>query len=162
MKKRGMLLASETLKMVLAVIGIGFLFFLLTSLYFSNLVSQNKQKAELLMKNIKNGFSKLNPLTQNSSNLYNIAPSGWNIISYVGAVQKPNQCAGENCLCICDSVYSYGGILGDRQIKECTKNGICQVFPNLTESPIINIGKTNTSIEVYRYGIFLGVKKYEP
>lgn len=159
MKKKGMLLASETLKMVLAVIGIGFLIFLLTSLYFSNSVSQNKQKAELLMKNIRNVSSNLNPITHNSSNLYNIVPSGWNIISYVGAVQKPNQCAGENCLCICDSVYSYGGIFGDRQISECTKRGVCQVFSNLTKSPTINIGKTKTSIQIYRYGVFLGVKQ---
>lgn len=154
-----MLLASETLKMVLAVIGIGFLVFLLTSLYFSNSVSQSKQKAKLLMNQIKNISSNLNPHTHNSSNLYNIVPSGWNIISYVGAVPKPNQCAGENCLCICDSVHSYGGIFGDRQIKECTDKGVCQVFSNLTESPTISIGKTNTSIKIYRYGVFFGVKE---
>ncbi|KKK68866.1 hypothetical protein LCGC14_2939740, partial [marine sediment metagenome] len=36
MKKKGFLLAEETLKMILAVIAIGFLAFFLTSLYFNS------------------------------------------------------------------------------------------------------------------------------
>ena len=31
-------------------------------------------------------------------------PEGWSIFSFVGEI-KPNFCAGENCLCICDMVY---------------------------------------------------------
>lgn len=156
-----MLLATETLKLILAVIGIAFLVYLLASLYFSNSASQKKEKANLLLNRIVNVSEHLDTKNHTSEVIYDVVPEGWAIFSYVDANSKPNQCAGSNCLCICDDVYSYGGIFGDRQLSECSKGGVCHVFDNLVQNNkiLINSAKNPTSVEVYRYGKFLGVKK---
>ena len=161
MKKKGMLLATETLKMILAVIGIAFLAYLLVSLYFSSSNSEKKQQATILLNKIVDVSSTLNAKDNLSQDLYDLVPSGWAIFSYTDSAVKPNQCAGSNCLCICDDVYSYGGIFGDRQLKECSNSGVCHVFSNLinNEKILIGSGSDPTSIQVYRYGEFLGVKK---
>lgn len=63
MNKRGFLLAEETLKIVIAVICIGFLVYFLTSLYFSNKNSKDlelaKASLEHLVEEINSGSSEV-------------------------------------------------------------------------------------------------------
>ena len=95
--KKGLLLAEETLKIIIAVIAIGFLGYLLVSLYFSAKTSKELEQAE----------SSLNFLlseTQSGSvtiDIYN--PKNWWLISSSGE------------LCICK----------DEERTSCREEGIC-------------------------------------
>jgi hypothetical protein len=93
-----------------------------------------------------------------------ITPEGWSIISYVDPKTKPNPCSGQNCLCICDSVSEWLSILKsteERQLNECSKNGICLTVKNLKDFEVIEIGSTSnpTSINVTKTNGLVEVKK---
>ncbi len=95
--RRGFLLAEETLKLVISVIAIGFLAYLLFSLYFSfknNELEQAEASLDFLMSEIKAG--------RTSADIYN--PEGWWILS------------GNNELCICK----------DNQPASCGEKGVCE------------------------------------
>ena len=104
--KKGMLLASETLKIVIAVISIGFLVYFLTSLYFNNINGQKLAKAEVSLNGDEGIMGKIVMVNQNGvekeSHVQN--PSGWSLMSFTDNEVKPNACAGENCLCICKNI----------------------------------------------------------
>jgi hypothetical protein len=134
---KGMLLVEETLKMILAVIAIGFLIYILVSIYFAKvqgneLIAANAN-IELIRKNILN-------LSENQIVLNN--PVGWNLFSFVDG-EKPNACAEENCLCICDEVLVDSFILFDtnRQFDECNEDGACLGISNLQKFNPIEIKK---------------------
>ena len=110
------LLTEQTLKIVIAVICIGFLVGFLVSLYFNSTKSQNLEFAEsslnFLVKEIKAG--------QTSVEIYN--PKGWTISSWPFEKKIPNLCSNrgwENCICICETP-----LLGDF-VETCDKKGIC-------------------------------------
>ena len=145
MSKRGMLLASEVLKIVLGLIGIALLVYLLASLYFSNVDQKRLVQAESTL-DILSGH--INNFQYNSSYVGKIdlvTPWKWTIFSYVGSELKPNQCAFENCICICEDVneeFLFGIIvLDDRQEKECSEDGACLIVKNLDEFADIYIGR---------------------
>ena len=73
-----------------------------------------------------------------------ITPSGWNLISYVGE-KKPNSCAGQNCLCICENMWLE---FYDRQLNECSEEGICEIIPALQDFGEIEISSPSVSIEI--------------
>ncbi|MCW8965408.1 MAG: hypothetical protein OQK82_01780, partial [Candidatus Pacearchaeota archaeon] len=95
MDKKGMLLVEETLKMIIAVVAIGFLVVFLVSLYFTRVGGDELRQAnadiELLRKEI------LNP-SENGTILNN--PQGWYLF-YFTKDNAPNACAGKECLCVC-------------------------------------------------------------
>lgn len=157
MRKKGMLLASETLKMVIAVICIGFLVYLIAAIYFSNSDAKQKEEATELMDRIKLIVNAINSGNKTSEQVTDIIPAGWMIFSYSLEEKKPDSCLGKTCLCICDDVVD----IWDRQINECSDDGVCHVLDNLMENEDIEIGsaKNPTSIEVSKYGIFWSVKK---
>ncbi len=129
--KKGMLLASEMVKIVIAVIAVSFLVYFLSMLYFSK-VSENKQveaKSVLIesQASIKNKIKMIredSAINQETRELG--IPGGWYLFSFTEK-DKPNACAGKNCLCICDNVVD----MFKRQIKECDKNGACLIIENL-------------------------------
>ena len=138
--KRGMLLAEETLKIVIAVIVIGFLIYFLVSLYSANLKNDAIKKSEQTLiksdQSIKNIIESLKEGESKSIALQEISSFGdhWNLFSFTGQ-EKPNACAGKSCLCICDDVPSK---LLKTQANECNKDGVCTIIQNL-ENEEINI-----------------------
>lgn len=154
MKKRGFLLASETLKIVVAVICIGFLVYFLTSLYFSNLTNEKFKEAESLLISSEESIKmKIGGLeNMNSTERHLVNPRGWYLFGFVEE-EKPNSCAGENCLCICGNALIQ---LFNGQIKKCDKEGICLIVSNLKKEKIkikikeqfILIKNVNNEIEI--------------
>lgn len=157
--KRGMLLASETLKMIIAVLCIGFLVYFLGALYFTSSGTQERQIASDLMDRIKVVFASLDAGNNTDGVLSELTPEGWVIFSYTEEDDViPNICTGKSCLCICDKILVD---VFDRQISECDDSGVCEVIPNLMELPDIEIKGSGsfTSIRVFVKGAFIGVQK---
>ena len=147
MNKKGLLLASETLKIVIAVICIGFLIYFLTSLYFANVKSKNFEKAEASSDLISVEIGRINEGGEFREEGLNIpGPSGWYLWSFVK--DRPNSCLGQNCLCVCDdvSIDTLFGLIDSRQIAECEEDGICVTISNLKEFSEIKIQKDGTFV----------------
>lgn len=156
--KRGMLLASEVLKMVLSVLAIGVLVYLLASLYYNNIEGKKKDEAIDLvsrMGEVIERIENLNNVTNESVD--QIIPSEWSIFSFTESELKPNSCSGINCFCVCDEVWID---VFDRQVKECSEDGVCVIQENLMKFDAIEIlDAGRTSILIYEYEGFIGVKK---
>ncbi|MEK6898030.1 MAG: hypothetical protein AABX28_01585 [Nanoarchaeota archaeon] len=146
--KKGFLLAEETLKIVIALIALGFLVYFLTALYFANINKQKLEQAENSLTRIGeifDGLAEGNFEVQDISN-----PKGWHLFSFVENV-KPNSCAGENCICICSRVYDdpIRAIFvswEERQAKECTDGGSCLIAENLGHFDEIKIKNTDEGL----------------
>ena len=134
--QRGMLLAEETLKMVIAVIALIVLVGFLTSLYFSNKDSTKSLEAESVLNRIS---AIIGNLDEGGVEIYEVPnPEGWNFFSFVkGVNEDSNLCSGENCICVCDEV------LFGSQEKECLKNGRCLESGGLSPFEIIPIKGPN-------------------
>jgi len=164
MKKRGMLLASEVLKMVLGLIGIALLVYLLAALYFSNLDQKKLVQAEATMDRISEIVNEFQYNANYVENLEAVTPLKWTVFSYTGSELKPNQCVFENCICICDEVRENFGVFTaeTRQEEECSEDGACLIVKNLEKFDNIYIQKLSkgaTRIKVYMEGGLVKVKK---
>jgi hypothetical protein len=147
--KKGFLLASETLKIVIAVVCISFLVYFLTSLYFSKIDGEKRFQAENLLEVIQ---LKLNNLVDDGSDSIDIFnPRGWYFFSFAGYDVKPNSCAGKNCLCICDNAWDLNGRF-DRQQKECDKDGACLIEEDLGGFERIEITGELKIIDILKLG----------
>lgn len=162
--KRGMLLAEETLKIVISVIVISFLVYFLANLYMGKLKDDTIKKSDQLLINsdesIKNTLDSLNDGESKRLSLQEISYLGdqWHLIGFVGNSEKPNACLGKNCLCICNDVVSEDFF---KQAEECNKNGICTIAANLKNEEInielqkdfgteILISKQNKEVSIKR------------
>jgi len=135
--KKGFLLAEETLKIILAVIAIGFLAFLLFSLYNTNKTAKDLELAEesldFLVQEIGGQREEVD--------IYN--PKGWIISSWPNIYTKgillwktteegkPMSCSNlgwDSCICICKKAIP----------DKCDSTGICLENPQTFEidSPI--------------------------
>jgi len=140
---KGFLLGEETVKIVIALICIGFLVYFLAALYFSNSSNQKQKEAASVISRISEIIN--NPQTS-LENLNALEPAGWYIFSFVGDEIKPNSCTGKNCLCICDNVFIN---FKNNQIKKCDNSGACLVILNLKKFETIKIEKGGlVSIEI--------------
>ncbi len=145
--EKGNLLPEETLKIIIAVIGIIFLVFLLTSVYFALTGAQDSKKAEASKDIIVNEIQRLNSGGNYSSDgIFIPNPSGWNLISYTSQ-KKPNSCAGQNCFCICKNILID---IFDRQLTECDKNGVCAEVPSMNDFGKIKIENDGTWILIQK------------
>ena len=150
--RKGNLLPEEVLKIVIAVICIIFLVFLLVSLYFSLTGDQKKKQADAVMKNengLEEEIERINaggaPLEQGKL-IPN--PSDWYIFSFTGEEVKPNKCAGENCVCICEAVVLNIFNWQKRQVEKCDKKGSCVVVSNLGKFEKIKIEKGGIAVSI--------------
>jgi hypothetical protein len=156
--KKGMLLASETLKMVLSVISIGLLVFLLYSLYYSTTDKQDQKAAEATMEKAKEVFLEVDRNSSFKGRLDGITPSGWSFFSFVNGQKKPNQCFGANCFCICDDKLL--GNTFNSQLKECSGDGKCIIINDLIKFEEIKIEKGGrTSISIIKTDLGIEVKE---
>lgn len=145
--KRGMLLAEETLKTVLAVMVISVLVYFLFSLYFGGSGNQELERAEGTMSRIENASQ-----TDNDSVIIKgVQPSGWYLFSFTGDV-KPNQCAGEDCVCICDKSWEIvKNFDEDQQQEQCSSEGTCSIKEGVNDFGKIEFNSPSeglTNIEV--------------
>ena len=156
MAKKGMLLASETLKMVLALICLGFLVFLVYSLYFNDTNSKKFVQAEATMERIKDIVEASKEANFTKEEVNNVLPFSWKVFIFTQSENKPNQCSSDNCLCICRETVD----ISDRQINVCSDSGVCKIISNLKESPDIKIEKLSqgsTTLLISKSGNWLEV-----
>ena len=121
--KKGFLLAEETLKIILAVIAIGFLAYLLFSIYFNYRENKDLEMAkaslEHLIEKINSGSAEAeiyNPTTNNA----------WYIASWPISGKKPLYCDNlgwETCLCICK--FSTQLMTPSKLSELCDDKGVC-------------------------------------
>ncbi len=152
--RKGNLLPEEVLKIIIAVIAIGFLIFLLVSLYFSVTGGQKKKEAEAIMKN-ENGLAEeierinLGGAT-NEQGFLIPNPSGWHVFSFAGEDLKPNLCTRENCVCICENVAISIFNWEKRQVNKCDDKGSCTIVSNI---------KKFDKIKIENKGVYLLIRK---
>lgn len=164
MDKKGFLLGEETLKVILAVIAICFLVFLLFALYFATSGDEEKEQAQATLTNSTGSVKFMvervrSGVSPEEKGLIN-SPKGWNIFTFVGEDKKPNFCAGENCICICDEVWvdNFLGIVNDRQLKECDEKGVCLVISDLQNKKLNVEIKVGTPITVKKIAQLISIE----
>jgi len=107
--RKGFLLAEETLKIVIALICIGFLIYLLTSLYFKSKDDQNLELAKASLEHLVNEANSMQERIPKEVEIYN--PDGWVLASWP-------QISGQSFL----NKFSFG-IFGDEGGEEvCPKS----------------------------------------
>lgn len=125
-KKTGLFLAEETLKIILAVIVIGFLIYFLVSLYFSNANEENMQFAESSAKYL---IEQMNAQTKEIQ-IFN--PEGWIITAWTATQEMPLQCSNlgwKNCICICEDDYNWDiGITSNTDLDDCNAESYCMDY----------------------------------
>ena len=142
MNKKGFLLAEETLKIILAVIAIGFLAYLLVSIYLNSITNQKIAQAQASLDRIKEVIANEASVSEVVSD---ITPPGWSLFSFID--EKPNSCVGENCLCICNDLLT---TLFKSQADHCDSKGVCEIVENLEYFEEIKIKKPAISIEIVK------------
>ena len=157
--KKGMLLASETLKIVIAVICIGFLVYFLVHLYFNNVNGRKLIEATNSLEKITGVISMVDQDgIEREDHLTN--PSKWRLMSFVGSETKPNACAGINCLCICKDVKIDNFLFArDRQAKACDDKGVCTIVENLNEFGEIKIEADGTFVKINKVNGLIEISK---
>lgn len=157
-KKGSTLLPEQVVKIVIALIVVGFLVFLLISLFFSRTDIDKQKQAEAFLSTGANSLAPtirdLPPGQKTTLTIFN--PSGWYLFSFTH-VEKgkiPAKCGLEKCLCICDNT-----IIRD-QVQYCQNNGVCLNVPNLvtyTKELEISINAANPPILTIQKNIDGGI-----
>jgi len=107
MKKQGMLLPEQVVKIVIALISLSFLIFLLSSLYFSKVGLEKQEKAQDFVLGSHDSLKTFiaGNLSKGDTEFFNPnVPNGWHLFSFVGE-EKPTACEKKNCLCVCEDVW---------------------------------------------------------
>jgi len=154
--KKAMLLTEEVLKMVVAVIGLVLLSYFLVSLFYSDAKEKKQREAASTIDEISQIILNIG---SSQGNVTALQPQRWTLFSFTGEEKKPNQCSGQNCICICNKVVAD---IFDRQIKKCSKNGACLAISNLEEFEDIKIepySKKIVSINIQEIGGKIQIKE---
>ena len=116
MKKKGDLLPEETLKIILAIIGISLLVYLAVSLYGIFIKDTKLEQAEASLGII---YSKIKSVESEEDNLNFLieSPKDWWIVAWERN-EKPVKCKGSYCICICP----------ENSLIECDNKGVCKDF----------------------------------
>ena len=152
--KGGFLLAEETLKIVIALIALTFLIYFLMSLYFAKTSENAIERARNVLmdsdESVKKVIENLNEGESREISLPNIYDSGgaddWVLFSFVSD-EKPNSCAGQNCLCICDDA-----LRSKNQASRCNEKGICLPVPTLKSQVEIELEDALNFIMIEKSG----------
>ncbi len=116
-KKGSLLLESETVKIVLAVICIFLLIILAYKLYT---LFMKKTAIEIARENIEQLANRINKLADGQSGKFTLTgPNDWYLMLFNKGDSMPSQCSSaNNCLCICES-QTYVG---------CDQQGVCKAI----------------------------------
>ena len=113
--KKGDILAPETLKIILAVIAITALIYLAVSFYG---LLANKSTIEQARATVHEIIQKANVLeVGEKANSIITAPKDWVIISF-GTGNTIGECAGHNCLCMCEEEDCGSKVYACEQAKQ--------------------------------------------
>ena len=143
--KKGFLLGETVLKMIIAVICIGFLIYFLVSLYFSKVEGQEQKQVEAVLERMNEIILDINSVESE----YQIPnPEGWHLIGFTS--DKPASCSKKSCICICKNDIS--DVIAGTQLSVCQESGKCLVVENLKQFDEIEInspkdGLTNILIK---------------
>lgn len=162
MTKQGFLLGETTVKLIIAVICLGFLVYFLFSLYTSGEDDKTRQAHAILSDSASGSLKTIfERVRRGEGNEGGIAeekalpqPSGWHLMAFIDGEVKPNACAGERCVCICDEVFfdSIVFLSENRQAKECNSDGACLIVSDLanndfsyaiTQSTIVRVAQNS-------------------
>ena len=133
---RGFLLAEETLKIIIAVICIGFLAYFLISVYMKSKTDENLEFARASLEHLMKEADSIKNGEMRNVEIWN--PKDWVVVSWphlseqswgnkylfgmfgdAGGINvNPLSCSNlgwENCLCICNG----------KNYEDCDKEGIC-------------------------------------
>jgi len=153
MKNKRAILASEALKMIIAVICIGLLFYLAFNLYG---VAVQKTKVEQAKENLNQIFAEINSLEDGEKGDFLVtSPKEWYLVFYNEEENIPTQCKGENCLCLCPGIdlidrakvggedsSPYGDYFYTKEelagyptggLDKCEKEGVCKIIGDKVE-----------------------------
>jgi hypothetical protein len=125
---------DEFVRIVLAVIGLLIIGYLAYNLFF---VNPSNEKAKGTFNNIISvEIDKINNGGEaNLEGVFIPNPSDWEIVGFVEG-EKPNQCVGESCVCLCDIS---GWDSQEAIIKKCDEKGFCKIVEDLVPFEIIKI-----------------------
>lgn len=125
MNRKGFLLAEETLKIVIAVICIGFLIYFLTALYFKNKGNEDLEFAEATLNRLVEEIN----AGATSFDVYNPG-NPWRIVAWPVDGEKPSKCSNwETCLCFCKGNKAWWEIVivNKPNMKMlCEEKGVCK------------------------------------
>lgn len=116
--KKGFLLGEETIKIIIAVLGIAALIYLLVSLYFNQQKSAELKQAESTLRQIVE-YIELSKTEGKEQSVPIFEPQGWKLLTYGNNVEKPSSCK-MNCICICPKKRFW-----QNQKTRCAKDGFC-------------------------------------
>lgn len=159
LNKRGVEnLLNKFLGIVIAIICVVFLISFVVRIFFLKPISEEKKQAEASMSNLISAeISRINEGgVENPSGVFVQTPVNWYIMSFTED-KKPNLCTGLNCICLCKKVIVD---LSNRQEKECDKNGVCEIVPNLKSFEKIKIEQEGISISIKKNLELIEVGKY--
>jgi len=138
--KKGFFLAEETMKILLAVICLGFLIFILGKMYYSYTVNKEVQQAKDTLAYVEKEINSMKDGEKRQIVIYNPAPGEiintlgnrdyWVLIGFNNA-EKPAFCLEKgwgNCLCICKNSWGLINTLVDK----CNKDKVCVSFSGKT------------------------------
>jgi len=167
-KKKGFLLAEQTLKIIIALIGIIILVYLFASLYFNRVKAENQEAAykELYGSNqLKDHLRAIKQGEYNSSEILIDRPKGWYIFSFTGSgkdrEQRPNLCQGKNCICICAYEWTFFGDERKEQAIECDDSGACLIVDEPDSLKLIDYLPDEKQVKIITEGINLSIQKEE-
>lgn len=172
MKKRGFLLAEETLKMIIAVIVIIALMGLLAKLYYGYKNDKELEQAEATLERLKQEISSLEEGQTKTFEIYNPVDAGfdkdgdhWTLMSWPINGKLPKQCSTKgwgNCICICKNDKSVDYFEKNLIFKEinfakqysdkCDEIGVCVENQIITEVENRFVIKNNEENFIYLYG----------
>jgi hypothetical protein len=141
--KKGFLLGEETVKIIVAVIAIGFLVYLLVYLYYNSKKNEKLEQAEASLEHIisEAGAGVSEVQIYNPSDFY---PNYWKIVSF-SKREIPKACSNlgwSSCLCICNNEFI------DGDADECDEQGTCRESTLLVEGQKISIRDVPLTLEI--------------
>jgi hypothetical protein len=160
MNKRGILL-PETLKMIIAWISIILLVAFVILLYFYTTNDRELEEAQATLTNssgsIKTAIERVRIGATPEEVILINNPVGWSIFTFVGENKKPNFCAGENCICICNNVLvdDLFGVIDSRQLTECDEDGACLVVSDLQNKEMTKAISPGVSLTIKKLNEFI-------
>ena len=143
-------LASYVIKIIIAVICILVLVGIPSTMYAS--ITKDKANMAEMSINGEHGLAneilRINKGGDFDEQGFRVSnPSGWYLFSFVGDEKKPNLCAGDNCICICEKVLIE---FSDNQLENCDNKGTCFVVKNLKNFEKIKIGKDGVVVLIQK------------
>ena len=123
-KDRKGILMPETLKIVLAVIGITILAYFTISLIDIFLQDTDSEQAHESLLLITNEISHIESGNKLESEFFLKSPDGWRIV--VWGDERPTKCDGGSCLCLCPCIINPNQDFFYECLKKCKEENVCQ------------------------------------